>query len=85
MTNRDKKMAQNTTMKLENSMYDIRLQMFRKGGSFVRKLAELMGTADLENQQIAINAWPEIFHRYDAFATLAKQDEPTFRNFSDEE
>ena len=63
-------------MQLQNTLYEVRLEMFRKGGSFVRKLAEMMATADIENQTIAINAWPDIFARYDAFATLAKQSEP---------
>ena len=65
-------------MKLENSMFEIRLQMFRKGGSFVRKLAELMATADIENQAKAIEAWPDIFERYDAFATIEAKSEPSF-------
>jgi len=32
---------------LDNTMFEIRLAMFRYGGSFVRKLAELMSVADL--------------------------------------
>ena len=63
-------------MKLENSMFEIRLQMFRKGGSFVRKLSELLAVADLENQAKAIAAWSDIFERYDALASLEKKEQP---------
>ena len=65
-------------MKLDNTLFDIRLQMFRKGGSFVRKLAELIAIADIENQAILIEAFPLIFERYDAFATCEDKAEPKF-------
>jgi hypothetical protein len=65
-------------MKLDNTLFDIRLQMFRKGGSFVRKLAELVAVADIENQTVLINAFPLIFERYDAFATAENKAEPQF-------
>jgi len=65
-------------MKLDNTLFDIRLQMFRKGGSFVRKLAELVAVADIENQAKLIEAFPDIFERYDAFATSDNKSEPQF-------
>ena len=65
-------------LKLDNSMFEIRLQMFRKGGSFVRKLSELLATADIENQGKLVEAFPDIFERYDAYATLEAKSEPTF-------
>lgn len=61
---------------MQNTIYEIRLEMFRKGGSFVQKLSELLGKADLENQAKLMEAFPDIFERYDAFATLAKQSQP---------
>ena len=66
-------------MKLENSMFEIRQEMFRHGGSFVRQMAMMLGHADIENQQRAVDAWPEVFERYDALATLAKQQNPQLK------
>jgi hypothetical protein len=63
-------------MKLENSIYEIRLQMFRYGGNFVRQLASCIGAADLENQGRIVAAFPEIMERYDALATLEKKEQP---------
>ena len=57
-------------MNLDNSIYEIRLQMFRYGGSFVRQLASYFGAADLENQARLIAAFPEMMERYDGLATL---------------
>ena len=65
-------------LKLDNSMFEIRLQMFRKGGPFVRKLSELLATADLENQAKLIETFSDIFERYDAFATSEAKSEPSF-------
>ena len=61
---------------MQNTLYEIRLEMFRHGGSFVRKLSELLGTADIENQAKLAAAFPDIFERYDAFATASKQSQP---------
>lgn len=71
-------------MKLENSIYDIRLQMWRIGGEFVRALSVAMGKADLEKQAKLVEAFPEIFERYDALATLAKKGEPNLKGLDDE-
>lgn len=63
-------------MKTENSIYEIRLEMWRRGGEFVRSLSQTLGKADIENKKRLINAFPEIVARYDAFATIAKKAQP---------
>lgn len=63
-------------MKLDNSLHEIRVQMWHRGGNFVQKLAACLGAADLENQAKLIAAFPEIIERYDAMATLEKQQQP---------
>ena len=52
-----------TTAKLRNSIYEIRLQMWQKGGEFVRSLSQTLGKSDLENQAKLIKAFPEIFEK----------------------
>ncbi|MFO0202637.1 MAG: hypothetical protein ACK528_05855 [Alphaproteobacteria bacterium] len=61
--------------KLENSIYEIRLEMWRRGGTFVQDLSRCFGSADLENQSKLIAAFPEIIERYDAFATVTKRQQ----------
>lgn len=68
-------------MKLENSLYEIRLQMFRHGGAFVRQLAQCLGVADLENQEKIFAAFPEIMERYDSFATMERKDQPKMEEY----
>jgi len=63
-------------IQLNNSIYEIRLQMFRYGGNFVRQLASCLGAADIENQQRIIAAFPEIMERYDGLATQAAEQQP---------
>jgi hypothetical protein len=57
-------------MKPTNSLYDIRLQMWRKGGEFVRSLSQTLGAADPENRAKLMSAFPEIIAKYDNFATI---------------
>ena len=38
-------------MKTTNSIYEIRVEMWRKGGEFVRQLAQALKAADLDNQR----------------------------------
>ena len=57
-------------MKPTNSLYDIRLQMWRKGGEFVRSLSQTLGAADPENRERLMAAFPEIIAKYDNFATI---------------
>ena len=64
------------TAKLRNSIYEIRLQMWQKGGEFVRSLSQTLGKSDLENQAKLIKAFPEIFEKYDYFASYAKLEQP---------
>ena len=73
--------------KLDNSIYDIRLEMWRRGGQFVQDLSRCLGSADLENQAKIVAAFPDILQRYDAFASLTKQEQSDFlnRNADDEE
>jgi hypothetical protein len=56
-----------------NSLYDIRLQMWRKGGEFVRHLSQTLGAADPENREKIMDAFPEIIRTYDTFATIERQ------------
>lgn len=73
--------------KPENNLYEIRLEMWRRGGEFVRSLCKSLAAADLENQAKLIAAFPEIIERYDAFATVTKrqQSELLEREQEDEE
>lgn len=63
-------------MKLENTIHDIRMAMWKYGGSFVHQLSNLLSVADLENQDRIFKAWPELFERYDALATSDKAKQP---------
>jgi len=60
-------------MKPTNSLYDIRLQMWRKGGEFVRSLSQTRGAADPENRDKIMAAFPEIVAKYDNFATIENE------------
>ena len=60
-------------MKTTNTIYEIRVEMWRKGGEFVRQLAQALKAADLDNQRRIVEAFPEIIEKYDGFATLTKQ------------
>jgi len=60
-------------MNTVNSTYDIRLQMWRKGGEFVRSLSQTLGAADMENRRKLMDAFPEIIEKYDNFATIDAQ------------
>ena len=53
-----------------NSLYDIRLQMWRKGGEFVRSLSQTLGAADPDNRERLMAAFPEIIAKYDSLATI---------------
>jgi hypothetical protein len=57
-------------MKPTNSLYDIRLQMWRKGGEFVKCLSQTLGAADPDNRAKIMAAFPEIITKYDALATI---------------
>lgn len=61
--------------KPENSLYEIRLEMWRRGGEFVRQLSKTLGAADLENQAKLVAAFPDIIARYDGFATVTKREQ----------
>lgn len=61
--------------KPENSLYEIRLEMWRRGGEFVRQLSKTFAAADLENQAKLIAAFPDIIARYDGFATITKRQQ----------
>lgn len=62
-------------MKLNNSIYKIRLQMWRQGGDFVRKLSVALGAADPENIARMTTALPELFQKYDELATEAEREQ----------
>ena len=57
-------------MKPTNSLYDIRLQMVRKGGESERALALALGLLDPDNRAKIMAAFPEIITKYDALATI---------------
>ena len=63
-------------MKLENSMFEIRLQMFRHGSHKIRKMSDFIGTCDLDDIEKMKSAFPNIFERYDALASLEKKQQP---------
>lgn len=71
-------------MTLENPFYEVRKQMEMRGGEFVRALSIALGMADSENRERIIKAFPEIMMRYDAFATLERERQPTLVELEDE-
>ena len=64
---------------MQNTIYEIRLQMWQKGGEFVRALSQTLGKADLANHAQLIKAFPEVFEKYDAFASKAKLEQPEIK------
>jgi hypothetical protein len=62
-------------MKTDNTLHEIRLEMWRRGGEFVRSLSQTIGKADIENRERLLAAFPEIIERYDAFASLSKKEQ----------
>jgi hypothetical protein len=62
-------------MKTDNTLHEIRLEMWRRGGEFVRSLSQTIGKADIENRERLLAAFPEIVERYDAFASLSKKEQ----------
>ena len=58
-----------------NTLHEIRLEMWRRGGEFVRSLSQTIGKADIENRERLLAAFPEIVERYDAFASLSKKEQ----------
>jgi hypothetical protein len=62
-------------MKTDNTLHEIRLEMWRRGGEFDRSLSQTIGKADIENRERLLAAFPEIIERYDAFASLSKKEQ----------
>ena len=61
-------------MNLQNPLHEITFQMRNHGGAFVRSLVRPLELADPENQAALIQAFPDIFERYDAFATASNKE-----------
>jgi len=64
---------------MKNSIYEIRLAMWQKGNEFERSLSQTLGKSDLENQAKLIKAFPEVFAKYDDFASKAKLEQPEIK------
>ena len=61
-------------MTLQNPLSEIIFQMRNKGGGFVHSLVRPLELADPENRAALIQAFPDIFERYDALATMANKE-----------
>jgi hypothetical protein len=60
----------------DNPLSEICEQMLARGGSFVQSLAASTRLADPENLAKILTAWPEVFERYDAIASLEAAKNP---------
>ena len=57
-------------------LHDVLREMNFRGGRFVRRLAHLCEAADPENLKRLIEAFPEIFERYAALASIKAPTKP---------
>ena len=58
-----------------NYLYKTQQQMLKTGGSFIRKLAELMKVADVHNLRTILRVWAPEITEYFKFAMYNEQNE----------